>query len=228
MITTKQKWTLGALVTLSAAIWLPQIVGSSGTEAQVGLDGPTEAEMLEMDAEYEAMLAADEGDAGGPAPERVVRRDPESVEGPDQIVGSILGALGTSDVFSRDARHRALEGLAADWARESGEAGATVRSPLTAFLEDNPLRGTMTSATSRTAMMGSYTLREGDRIPGTDARLVEIERNGVVVENDGARMDVALPPLRASERYARRRARRVAPMGGGDEEIMVTPEGGDQ
>lgn len=228
MITTKQKWVLGGLVSLSAAIWAPQILGGrSGTEAQVGLDGPTEAEMLEMDAEFEEMF---ESEASDGEPQRRPERDPDAVDGPDEIVGSILGALGTSEVFSSQARHETLQGLAADWARESGEAGVVVRTPLAAFLEDNPLRGTMTGATSKIAMLGSYSLREGDRLPGTEARIVEIRRYAIVVENEGARLDVALPPLRASERYARRRtlpgAGPVTPVE--DPEMLLTPEGGDQ
>ena len=54
MITTKQKWLLGGLLAMSAGVWTPQILGGGGggdSSAQVARDGPTEAEMLEMEAE---------------------------------------------------------------------------------------------------------------------------------------------------------------------------------
>ena len=228
MITTKQKWILGGLLTVSAGVWTPQLLerASSDPKAQVVLDGPTEAEMLEIDAEMDEV---DFGGGGSGFTRRPAQdRQPGQVDGPDEIVGSILGALGTSDVFSGEARHRTLQEIADDWARQSGDGLQEQRTPLAIFLDENPFGATMIGANSRVAMLGSYTLREGDDLPGTGAHVVEIDSGGIVIESGGMTVEIELPPLRASEMYANDRAaarRRVTTPA---DEAVLTAEGDEQ
>ncbi|MEM1452334.1 MAG: hypothetical protein AAF957_12405 [Planctomycetota bacterium] len=237
MITTKQKWLLGGLLAMSAGVWTPQILGGGGggdSSAQVALDGPTEAEMLEMEAEMGSWdnggASATGGAVGAGASGGTTSSDrqPGEVDGPDEIVGSILGALGTSEVFSGEARHKTLQEIADEWARESGDVVEVQRSPLAQFLEDNPFNGTMTGETDRIAMVGAYMVREGDTLPGTAAVVREVTRNSLTLATDAEEVRIDLPPLRASLRYAREREserRRTAPE---NDETMAPTEGAEQ
>lgn len=227
MITTKQKWILGGLLAASAGVWTPQLMqrASSDSKAQLVLDGPTEAEMLEIDAEVDEM---DVGGGSGGTRRPAQDRRPGQVDGPDEIVGSILGALGTSDVFSGEARHRTLQEIADDWARQSGDGLQEQRTPLAIFLDENPFGATMVGANSRVAMLGPYTVHEGDEIPGTDAHVVEIDSGGIVIESGGMTVEIDLPPLRASEMYALDRAAARRRVTTPTDESVRTPEGDEQ
>ncbi|MEM9380062.1 MAG: hypothetical protein AAGB93_08940 [Planctomycetota bacterium] len=232
MITTKQKWLLGGLVAMSAGVWTPQILGGSGdSTAQVGLDGPTEAELLEMEEEFwEDEADAPDGpgsgtSAGGSA---AAERRPGEIDGPDEIVGSILGALGTSEVFSGEARHKTLQEIADEWARESGDVVEAPRSPLAQFLEANPFNGTMTGESDRIAMLGAYTVREGDKLPGTAATVREVTRNSLTIATEDEEVRIDLPPLRASMRFAREREAERRRASAESDETMAPAEGADQ
>lgn len=230
MITKKQKWLLGGLVPLCGAIWVPQFIGGGGrgdTSAQLAIDGPTEAEMVEMNggagpgfeggfdgggsasptarpsatAAHDVPLGGPDATVGGTAS--------RAVAGPESTALAVLNALRSAEAFgapgAKDAPHRSSDPRAP---RPGGDAevDADTTNAMLAFVAKNPLRGTLTGAKRRVALLGSYRLEAGARVPGTSATVTSIERGLVTLDDGEMSIELDLPPLETDPARARRRA----------------------
>lgn len=201
-------------------------------KAQVSIDGPTESEMIEMGDGFAGMVAGDQpvtGGQGAQARSRTTPRDPGpesgpqgegeaggvtssvSVEGPDSVALSVLKALQSADAFGGAAQaQRGRQASAVSSSQEQGtevrdldEAAEPTANRMVVFVQDNPLRGTLTGANRKVALLGSYRLETGMAVPGTSATVVSIERGRVVLEEAGMTIEIEMPPLRADATRAR-------------------------
>ncbi len=226
MITTKQKCALGGLLAMSAAVWTPQLLArmNDDTSASVAPDGPDEAEMAAIDAEFDLMMAGDSGMDGfsdgplqAPSAAMPTRADVDGssggspldpvaggLVGPDALLASIAAALGQGSTFGggtgpgvlRDSRvGRSWPGATP---AQSEEDAANTSATLV-FLRTHPLRGTFVTESRAFAIFGAHRLAPGDSLPGTAASVVSVGRSRVVVEEAGMSVEVELPPLQTSE-----------------------------
>lgn len=221
MITPKQKWALGGLITLSAAIWTPQIMErvSGGTSAQAGVAaGPAEDEMLRIEMETSGAGGAMASATGVPV--REVRPltptpaqegaemdpggAPNAPVGSQAIVSEVLRTLRQSEAFSV-----AESPMPQPVAHGVGEVFQEPESPpeLFKFVQANPLRGTIAGETVRVALIGPYRVHLGETVPGTGAVLVEVERGLVVLEDGAVRIELELEPLKTSSALMAERSR---------------------
>lgn len=223
MISTKQKWLLGGLVPLCGAIWLPQILGTAGagTSAQVGIEGPDEAEMMASMGAPTGTGASGAMAGGSPsrggAPAAAGGRAPEAAStlgGPDAALQAVVAALGDAEAFGIAAGLTPPEDGEPDRAIGARSAADPVHSPMLAFVESHPLRGTITGSATRLAIFGEHSVTEGSRIPGTSATLARVTRGGVTVDEGGISLEIELPPLKTRVGASTPTAVR-ADMGGG-------------
>lgn len=227
MITHKQKLALGGLVTLSAAIWTPQVLqrfaSDEGTKASVS-SGPDESEMIDIDRGGSAgspmgaglSVAPPMAMAGGTAP-----------VGANAIVSEVLRTLRQSEAFGVENK---VVGTTAQI-----EFGEEVPEPevlpeLVAFVQENPLRGTIVGETYAVALIGKMRVRLGENVPGTGAFLTKVERGRATLNDGGLIIELELRPLETSAALMRQREgdRAGASTGAVDTEPSETGDGGLQ
>ncbi|MFT5733713.1 MAG: hypothetical protein ACJA2W_002243 [Planctomycetota bacterium] len=222
MITHKQKLALGGLVTLSAAIWTPQVLqrfaSDDGTKASVS-SGPDESEMIDIDRGGSAgspmgagfsvappMAMAGVSGTGslpssGSAPleSTLDNRSPmaggTAPVGANAIVSEVLRTLRQSEAFGVENK---VVGTTAQI-----EFGEEVPEPevlpeLVAFVQENPLRGTIVGETYAVALIGKMRVRLGENVPGTGAFLTKIERGRATLNDGGLIIELELRPLETS------------------------------
>ena len=233
MISNKQKWVLGGLVTLSAAIWTPQVMEKVGgaTSSQVGVDaGPNEEEMLSIEMETMghttgAMVpavrrltpapatAAPSGEspsgqvpAGVEAPILAAGDGQLTAGGSTAIVSEVLRTLRQTEAFKVD---NALEEVVDKPSAEAlGEEEAAAAPPsLVTFLQANPLRGTIVGETTNMALIGKHRVHLGDMVPGTAAVLTEVARGRATLMEGSMMFDLELQPLETSKELMLARSR---------------------
>lgn len=220
MITNKQKWVLGGLVTLSAAIWTPQVLERVGgdTSSQVGVDaGPNEEEMLSIEMETTGQLPGDSAPSarrltgaltgGAGASTGLSAGNGELAPGGSTaIVSEVLRTLRQSEAFNVDS---SLETPAASVTDQDPQTEVQVESEppsLVAFLEENPLRGTIVGESTQMALIGKHRVHVGEVVPGTAATVTEIERGRATLVEGGMTLELELKPLETSEELMRARS----------------------
>ncbi|QDV06857.1 hypothetical protein Poly30_23740 [Planctomycetes bacterium Poly30] len=222
MITTKQKWALGGLITLSAAVWTPQIMARFGgtTSAQLGVDaGPGEDEMLTIELGTTApsprpstvrtnpppAQGPSEGAYDGPAGSSPAAAEtatdplaaPAPATGSRAIVSEVLRTLRQSEAFGIAEEADAATALM----DSEGPVSEPDRPPaLFTYLETHPLRGTIVGETMSVALIGQNRVRLGEMVPGTSATLVSVERGRATLEEGDITIELELAPLRTSTR----------------------------
>ena len=209
-MTPKQKWTIACLVPVCLGVWVPQFFGDSETSGQVSLEGPTEAELLAVDA-MPGEPGAPEPAQGGGRPRTggdgsvgtSMQGDPagdgtNSVQDRSRglLVADVLKTLGASEAFRvpGSKSDAVVQGINSEEVAEP-DVFTEFDSLMVNFVEEHPLRGTMAGETMRFAVFGSYRVAEGDLLPGTGALVAEIFRTGVRIEEAGLSLEVTLPPL---------------------------------
>ena len=231
MMTKKQMWMLGGLIPLCGAIWVPRFIGGSGgaeTSAQVAIDGPTEAEMMEMGGSAhggfdggmagapavrpDTTMGGREGGGSTAAPENLGATSNADVLGPETTALSVLNALRSAEAFGVSAVRRDPDRTSESNASQpmgsrgdqAGVAPAETTNAMLAFVADNPLRGTLTGDERRVALLGSYRLEIGAKVPGTSAVVASVERGVVTLDDGEISIELELPPLKADPTRARR------------------------
>lgn len=224
MITTKQKWILGGLVTLSASVWTPQLLErvNASTSAQVSVaSGPDEAEMLQIE-----MSTSGTGSTHPGAPLTLtVGSNPSASNtaassgtirpgGSTALVSEVLQTLRSTDAFGATA----FGGSAASTARPAADAGEVVapeldeepaaQPALLVFIEENPLRGTIVGETVSVALIGKHRVRLGETVPGTGAVVSHIERGRATLDDGSLSVELELQPLETDAALMEARAAR--------------------
>lgn len=216
MMTPKQKWMMAGLVPVCLAVWVPQFLNTGQTSGQVSIDGDMDAEFMpddsmtgdvgSGDASYGGLSNTSGGgraaSASGGTSEALAGRS-ESSGLSDRsrglLVADVLKTLGASEAFRVPGSRSdaVVNGLlpGESTALEGSGVEPELVSPMVSFVEEHPLRGTMAGETVRFAVFGSYRVAEGDLLPGTGAKVMEIKRTGVVIQEAGMSLEVTLPPL---------------------------------
>lgn len=220
MISNKQKWLLGGLVTLSAAIWTPQAMERFGgaTSSQVSVDaGPNEDEMLSIEMESMGQApgagastvrraqagpgggaSAGSGSAGSAPGDALVGGGELTPGGSSAIVSEVLRTLRQSEAFKVDDGPEEPVRV-----RESEETVVDEEAPqlpgLFAFIQANPLRGTIVGETTNMALIGKHRVHLGDMVPGTGATLTEVSRGRATLTEGSMTFELELKPLETSE-----------------------------
>ena len=224
MITTKQKWILGGLVTLSASVWTPQLLErvNASTSAQVSVaSGPDEAEMLQIE-----MSTSGTGSTHPGAPLTLtVGTTPTNSKttgssgtirpgGSTALVSEVLQTLRNTDAFGATAfggsvalnPRPALTGVQVAPLEPTEEPAA--QPALLAFIEGNPLRGTIVGETVSVALIGKHRVRLGETVPGTGAVVSHIERGRVTLDDGSLSVELELQPLETDTALMEARAAR--------------------
>ncbi|MEL6713507.1 MAG: hypothetical protein AAFP86_07025, partial [Planctomycetota bacterium] len=210
MITTKQKVLLGALVPLGAAVWVPQLMARMESDSSASIEAEADLELDVMEpvaGGFDDGLGLEEGAVAGDGSSDAPSTEASAaLRGPDDTLAAILDTLQRSEAFGAPAPQRGGGGLVA-LAREieaaESEDAELYSSPMVDFVDDHPLRGTVTGAVTRFALFGNYRIAEGEMLPGTSARLASVTRGEVKIEESGVSLEVALPPLATDPSRAR-------------------------
>lgn len=243
MISNKQKWLLGCLITFSAAIWTPQIMERVGgdTKAQVGVEsGPNEAEMLsiEMEASEPAPVPSrtvanvqavrSVESSGTPATPLASGDGQFSAGGSSAIVSEVLRSLRQTEAFS--VNDELSDDVVKEQAVEIFEEPLIEPPSLMVFLESHPLRGTIVGDTTKMALIGQHRVHLGDIVPGTGAVLADVERGRVVIEEGDLSVELTLKPLETSTALmnARSQAQGAGTSAGALEADIPDPEAGSE
>ncbi len=228
MITTKQKWILGGLVTLSASIWTPQVLqrvtGDARTQSSVEA-GPAEDEMLSIEMGTTGgglpSMARPATSTGGTTSGVQAARAPlpqGGAAGSSAIVSEVLQTLRRTEAFGAAARPGEPVVASTDDAVVTQEPEA--RPSIFTFLESNPLRGTIVGEKVSVALIGKHRVRLGETVPGTGAVLTEIGRGRAKLEDGALSVELELKPLETSAALmnarAQQRAAAQASAGNGD------------
>ncbi len=240
MITNKQKWVLGGLVTLSAAIWTPQVLErvGGGTSSQVALDaGPNEEEMLSIEMESTGQLPGPSGSVSQAVPgggsTGFVSAPTEGLSiadgqlapgGSTAIVSEVLRTLRQTEAFSVD--NELEEVVEEPEAMELEEEAAPELPSLMLFLQENPLRGTLVGDTTQMALIGKNRVHLGEVVPGTGAVLTAVKRGHATLTEGSMVVELTLKPLETSEELmnARSQAQGAGASTGPVESDLPDPE----
>jgi hypothetical protein len=239
MITNKQKWLLGSLITFSAAVWTPQIMERVGgdTRAQVGVDsGPNEEEMLSIEMETTDLAPGtarpvanvpavrSTEPSGTPVTPLAMGDGQLSAGGSSAIVSEVLRSLRQTEAFSVDSEIE--DDLAEERVAEIFEEPVAEPPSLMVFLESHPLRGTIVGDTTKMALIGQHRVHLGDIVPGTGAVLADVKRGRVVIEEGDMSVELTLKPLETSTALmnARSQAQGAGTSAGASEADLPDPE----
>lgn len=183
---------LGVLLIVAVWFWIPLIAGksnqappaasspASGSESVVGGDGGGAAQTLAAGSPTSGAPSTNVNPLKWKQAVEAIRRDPS--------MQPALPLADARDPFRRDeSRIRDAEALAA----------ATAAPRMTPAQAGIQLNSTAVGPKKRTALIGGKAYREGDTVraaKGNGAyKLVEIRRQSIMLEQDGARYQVWIP-----------------------------------